>query len=85
MYPVELIIHRISSHTRGENPDYSGRIYFLVYRWMGYNLREGGSLQGAGKLISGRLRLIPFREINLLFSLDFCGNYRGHSCKVEPR
>ena len=49
MYPVELIIHRISSHTRGENPDYPGRIYFLVYKWMGYNLREGGSLQGGGE------------------------------------
>ena len=53
VYPGEFIIDRISSHTRGEYPDYPGRIYFLVYRWMGFSLGEGKgeSLQAAGKLI----------------------------------
>ena len=45
VYPGEFMIDRISNHTCGEYPDYPGRIYFLLYRWMGFSLGEPGWLE----------------------------------------
>ena len=44
--PGELIIDRIISREGYPHLDYLGRIYFMVYRWMCYNLggKGGGSL-----------------------------------------
>ena len=66
VFPGELIIRSVAIPAVYPDHDYHGRIYFLVYRPI--TLGEGGgqgSLQAAGKFISGSLRYFPPRNYNL--------------------